>query len=300
MRKVENDGTIQVYAYGRASTDKQKITLAAQEHVCRTHIKLKQEQGCNYVCAGWYPDSAVTSKIPFKERPMGEFLLHQCQPGDIILVSNFDRIFRGVIDAATTTALLEELKIDLVLLDFGLDTTTPTGRLFSNMMAAMKQYEREIIAERTSNAQLQNKRDGKPVCQKAPIGWKVVGRKEKVKYVPDMDERAWGYEIVRRHDEEGKTLKRIALELATSGKMLPGWKAVSYIREVRLFFVSCKLEWQKLFRRELPGSIPLKLYLADHAGRPPHLEGADTLDHPLHTYPPKPHPEPISYEPADP
>jgi len=300
MKKVPTIGAPVLYAYGRASTDQQQITLGAQEHACRANHQLRHDVGENWVWGGWFPDASVTAKIGFKERPMGEWILRHAKAGDMILVAKFDRIFRSIGDASETIDMLEERDIKINALDVQMDTRTAMGRMYIHFLAMLKQYERETISERTRDAQRHKKRIGSPVSQVSPIGWKITGRKRNARYIPDHENRRWGYEVVRRHEEEGKSFKRIATELYKEGDMRPTWKEISYLREVRLLFCACKLEWQKIFRPLIPSTSDLKQYLADHDGRPPLLEGLLERDCPLNSVPPKPRREPVSFEPADP
>jgi len=48
----------------------------------------------------------------------------------------------------TLIAELEALKVDLVVLDQAIDTTTPAGRLLFHVLAAIAEFERDLIRER--------------------------------------------------------------------------------------------------------------------------------------------------------
>jgi DNA invertase Pin-like site-specific DNA recombinase len=49
----------------------------------------------------------------------------------------------------TLAAELAALGVDLVVLDQGLDASTPTGRLTFHVLAALAEFERDLIRERT-------------------------------------------------------------------------------------------------------------------------------------------------------
>lgn len=65
------------------------------------------------------------------------------------MVTKLDRLARSVVDLAGIVQTLERKKVDLVVLDQGIDTTTMHGRLQFNILAAIGEFERELIRERS-------------------------------------------------------------------------------------------------------------------------------------------------------
>lgn len=65
------------------------------------------------------------------------------------IVTKLDRLARSVVDLAGIVQKLEAKKVDLVVLDQGIDTTTMYGRLQFNILAAIGEFERELIKERS-------------------------------------------------------------------------------------------------------------------------------------------------------
>ena len=80
--------------------------------------------------------------------------------------------------ATTRTAgELEALGVDLIVTDQGIDTSTPPGRLLFNVLAAIGEFELDLIKERTRAglraARHRGKRLGRPRVHvpSGPSGW---------------------------------------------------------------------------------------------------------------------------------
>ena len=77
--------------------------------------------------------------------------LEFCREGDVLVVTKLDRLARSMFDLQAIVATLERKKVDLVVLDQKIDTTTPTGRLTFHLLGAVAEFERELIAERRND-----------------------------------------------------------------------------------------------------------------------------------------------------
>ena len=86
------------------------------------------------------------------ERPQLEHCLKALQPGDTLIVWKLDRLGRDLKHLITLTEELRKRDIGLkVLAGQGaqIDTTTANGRLVFGLFAAIAEFERELIVERT-------------------------------------------------------------------------------------------------------------------------------------------------------
>lgn len=84
-------------------------------------------------------------------RPGWKDCWRDIRKGDILVVHSIDRLGRDLIEVVQTVRDLHERGADLKVVSMDLDTRTPTGRLIFAVVAAMAQWERELIAERTRN-----------------------------------------------------------------------------------------------------------------------------------------------------
>ncbi|HET8841341.1 MAG TPA: recombinase family protein [Ktedonobacteraceae bacterium] len=76
-------------------------------------------------------------------------MLDFARPGDIIVVWRLDRLGRSLKELLETMQMLEKRGIELKSLKENIDTNTPTGRLMFHFMAALAEFERDVISERT-------------------------------------------------------------------------------------------------------------------------------------------------------
>ncbi|HJK86909.1 MAG TPA: recombinase family protein [Candidatus Megaira endosymbiont of Nemacystus decipiens] len=86
------------------------------------------------------------------DRPGLKALFKALQPGNVLVVWKLDRLGRSLKDLINIVDDLNERKIGLkVLTGRGaqIDTTSAHGRLVFGMFAALSEFERELIVERT-------------------------------------------------------------------------------------------------------------------------------------------------------
>ena len=77
-----------------------------------------------------------------------------------------DRLARSTRHLVTLSGDLEALGVDLVVLDQSIDTTTPSGRLLFHVLAAIAEFERDLIRDRVvaglRRAKAQGRHLGRP------------------------------------------------------------------------------------------------------------------------------------------
>ena len=137
-----------VFGYARVSTLDQDVTLQ-HTRLERTIQQLVEERG--YTSAGIFTDDGVSAfKIPFRDRPGGSEIWRQLQPGDAVVVTRLDRMFRSAVDIANTLKYFESREI--VLCGGGLDTGSFLGRSQANMLGVMGELESRVTSHRTKLA----------------------------------------------------------------------------------------------------------------------------------------------------
>jgi len=101
-------------------------------------------------------------------RPALDSLLDACRRRqvDVVAITKLDRLARSVHHLVALGRELETLGVDLVVLDQTIDTTTPSGRLLFHVLAAIAEFERDLIRDRgiagLRRAKAQGRRLGRP------------------------------------------------------------------------------------------------------------------------------------------
>src|SRR5450759_1675917 len=87
--------------------------------------------------------------------------LEYVREGDFFVVAKLDRLARSVADLMAILQALERKRVGVRILNLGMDTQTPTGKLMLTVLGAVAQFEREMMLERQREGITKAKKDGK-------------------------------------------------------------------------------------------------------------------------------------------
>ena len=120
--------------YARVSTREQTLDLQTDA---------LKKAGCTKI----YSETASGAKA---ERPALTKLLDNVRAGDVLVIWKLDRLGRSLKNLIEIVSDLIQRKVGLKSLNDPIDTTTSHGRLTFNLFAALAEFERDIIRERTN------------------------------------------------------------------------------------------------------------------------------------------------------
>lgn len=84
------------------------------------------------------------------EKPQFEKLIEYARSGDTIVVYRLDRLGRNVKQLIELSEKLKEREINIKSLSESLDTSSPMGKMFFQLIAMFAELERNIVIERTN------------------------------------------------------------------------------------------------------------------------------------------------------
>lgn len=135
-----------IIGYARTSTLDQIAGLEAQ-------IRELEAVNCKKIFREQVSSVAVRTQL--------EAALEFAREDDVLVVTKLDRLARSVADLMMLIQTLEKKLVGLRILNLGMDTQTPTGKLMLTVLGGVAQFEREIMLERQREGVAKAKATGK-------------------------------------------------------------------------------------------------------------------------------------------
>lgn len=190
--------------YARVSTDDQRLDL---------QIAALRNAGCVKI----YKDHGASGAI--MERPGLTRMLQKLEPGQTLVVWRLDRLGRSLTGLVQMIDELGKRGVDFQSLTEEINTTTSGGRLIFHIMAALAEFERSLISERTKAGMLAARQCGKHLGRPHSLSRAQINKimSDSKKYtIPELAEK---YGVSTR------TLKR-RIEEHEQSRLLPTRLAV--------------------------------------------------------------------------
>lgn len=198
--------------YIRVSTEEQAesgLGLAAQEARCRALATAK-----GWEIAGVYREEGVSGTLDPRVRPEASRLLADAAAGlfGAILVLKLDRLARRAEWIHRTLRELEGMGVGLTSVSEPVDTSSAMGKAFIGISAVFAELERNLIAERTSQALAAKRAKGEKFGA-PPLGVRHADGK-----AHEISEERATVERIAELRAEGLSLAAIAEQLTAEGR----------------------------------------------------------------------------------
>jgi putative DNA-invertase from lambdoid prophage Rac len=109
----------------------------------------------------------ISGSVAAMERPQFARLVDRLEEGDVLLVTKLDRLGRNAMDVRGTVERLAAAGVRVHCLALGgVDLTSPAGKMTMGVIAAVAEFERDLLIERTQSglkrAREQGRKLGRP------------------------------------------------------------------------------------------------------------------------------------------
>ena len=113
----------------------------------------------------------VSGSMPTAERSGFCKLLDKLEAGDVLVVTKLDRLGRNAMDVRATVEALSGMGVRVHCLALGgVDLTSAAGKMTMGVIAAVAEFERDLLVERTQAGLARAKAEGKALGRPSALG----------------------------------------------------------------------------------------------------------------------------------
>jgi len=150
-------------------------------------------------------EERISGSVPAKERLGFMKLIDRMESGDVLVVTKLDRLGRNAMDVRATVEQLTGLGVRVHCLALGgVDLTSAAGKMTMQVIAAVAEFERDLLMERTQSgitrAKAAGKRFGRPP---------TLSQEERTSVLRRLNEGAAIAEIAREYKTTRQTILRV-------------------------------------------------------------------------------------------
>lgn len=107
-------------------------------------------------------EETISGSVAARERPGFAKLLDRLESGDVLVVTKLDRLGRNAMDVRATVEQLQSSGVRVHCLALGgVDLTSAAGKMTMAVIAAVAEFERDLLIERTQSGLARAKAAGK-------------------------------------------------------------------------------------------------------------------------------------------
>jgi DNA invertase Pin-like site-specific DNA recombinase len=170
-----------------------------------------------------YVDAGVSGAKPLEARKGMAQLMADVQervtaagrntPDETILIAwKLDRYARSVSEFLRLVAWGQPRNVRMATTDNTINTTTPTGRMVATVLAALAEWERDLIKSRITEGQATRRAQGRWGAGNPPYGYRIVFRDSAGNPV----EKDNGSAYLEIHEEQAAVIRKAVDELLTN------------------------------------------------------------------------------------
>lgn len=139
---------------------------------------------------------------------------------DVIVVYKLNRIFRNAYESQKYRKLFKKHGVKLMSVTQQIDEDTSAGRLMTNVLSDIDQYQSETISDHVKSSMREMARQGFFTGGTVPFGYTLEvienGKKPRKKYIPDEKEKAVVQELFKLY-ADGHSLRYLQTYLTDNG-----------------------------------------------------------------------------------
>ena len=150
-----------VFAYCRVSTADQTTDNQVQEIAASGFVV----NGPRIIA------ETVSGSVAAMQRKGFLALMTKLEFGDVLVVTKLDRLGRNAMDVRATVERLADIGVRVHCLALGgADLTSPAGKMTMGVIAAVAEFERDLLIERTQSGLARAKSQGKTLGRPRALG----------------------------------------------------------------------------------------------------------------------------------
>lgn len=152
-----------VFAYCRVSTADQTTDNQVQE-IAAAGFSLTPQRTIT---------ETISGSVAASERPGFAKLTEKLEDGDVLVVTKLDRLGRNAMDVRATVEALTGLGVRVHCLALGgVDLTSAAGKMTMGVIAAVAEFERDLLVERTKAGLSRVKAEGRALGRPSSLSSK--------------------------------------------------------------------------------------------------------------------------------
>lgn len=129
-----------VFAYCRVSTTDQ-VTENQRREIAAAGFTIDKRR---------LVEESISGSVAAAERPGFQKLMDKMEEGDVLVVTKLDRLGRNAMDVRATVEKLAGMGVRVHCLALGgVDLTSAAGKMTMGVIAAVAEFERDLLIERT-------------------------------------------------------------------------------------------------------------------------------------------------------